>query len=179
MRITVLTGGTSSERDVAIASAVQVIGALRGRGHSVAVVDTARGLIPEAEESRLLSASVGKAPPAIEELVALERGVLLSGLASLPVIRDAEVLFLASPRPGEDGTLQAVSMGGVLHRQRRWGAACHEWDIAKRLFRVAGATADWLMTPPARKRPAGGRLALVVKPCEGPPSASPPRDPLP
>jgi D-alanine-D-alanine ligase len=47
MRVTVLTGGTSAERDVAIASAVQVIGALRRRGHEVAVVDTARGFIAE------------------------------------------------------------------------------------------------------------------------------------
>ena len=46
MRVTVLTGGTSAERDVAIASAVQVVGALRSRGHEVAVVDTARGYIP-------------------------------------------------------------------------------------------------------------------------------------
>ena len=46
MRITVLTGGTSAERDVALASAVQVVAALRSRGHEVAVVDTARGYIP-------------------------------------------------------------------------------------------------------------------------------------
>src|SRR6185503_5239709 len=95
MRITVLTGGTSSERDVAIASAVQVVRALRSRGHAVAVVDTARGYITEAEEPNVLSATVAREPPAIEELVALERGLLLSGLASLPVVRDAEVLFLA------------------------------------------------------------------------------------
>ena len=31
MKITVLTGGTSSERDVAIASAVQIVAALRSR----------------------------------------------------------------------------------------------------------------------------------------------------
>ncbi len=43
MRVTVLTGGTSSERDVALASAVQVIAALRSRGHEVAVVDRRQG----------------------------------------------------------------------------------------------------------------------------------------
>ena len=37
MRVTVLTGGTSTERDVAIASAVQVVAALRRAGHEVAV----------------------------------------------------------------------------------------------------------------------------------------------
>ena len=44
MRITVLTGGTSTERDVALASAVQVVAALRSRGHEVAVVDTGVGI---------------------------------------------------------------------------------------------------------------------------------------
>ena len=172
MRITVLTGGTSSERDVAIASAVQVITALRSRGHSVAVVDTARGLIPQTEESRLLSALVGREPPAIEELIALERGVLLSGLASLPVIREADVLFLAlHGGRGEDGTLQAVlDVVGVPYTGSGAlgsGLAMNK-DIAKRLFRVAGVpTADWLMAP-ATAEEAGRRLGwpLVVKPCK-------------
>ena len=172
MRITVLTGGTSSERDVAIASAVQIVGALRSRGHLVAVVDTARGLIPQAEESRLLSGTVGKAPPAIEELVALERGVLLSGLASLPVVRDAEVLFLAlHGGRGEDGTLQAVlDVVGVPYTGSgalSSGLAMNK-DIAKRLFRMAGVpTAEWLMAP-ATVEEAERRLGwpMVVKPCK-------------
>ena len=109
MRITVLTGGTSAERDVAIASAVQVVRALRARGHAVSVVDTARGLIPSADEPKLLSGEVGAAPPTNEELIGLERGVLLSGLGNIPAIRDADVLFLAlHGGRGEDGTLQAV-----------------------------------------------------------------------
>src|SRR5690606_3993986 len=95
MRITVLTGGTSSERDVALASAAQVVGALRSRDHEVAVVDTARGLIPETEEATMLGTRVGAEPPSIEHLRALERGLFLSGLAALPVIRGADVLFLA------------------------------------------------------------------------------------
>jgi D-alanine-D-alanine ligase len=172
MHITVLTGGTSSERNVAIASAVQVIKALRSRDHTVAVVDTARGLIPQVEEVRLLSGSVGKEPPAIEELVALERGVLLSGLVSLPVVRDAEVLFLAlHGGRGEDGTLQAVlDVVGVPYTgsgSLGSGLAMNK-DIAKRLFRVAGVpTADWLMAPTSVDA-AGEKLGwpLVVKPCK-------------
>jgi len=172
VRVTVLTGGTSSERDVAIASAVQIMGALRSRGHTVAVVDTARGFIPQAEEPRLLSGSVGKEPPAIAELVALERGLLLSGLASLPVIRDADVLFLAlHGGRGEDGTLQAVlDVVGVPYTgsgSLGSGLAMNK-DIAKRLFRMAGVpTADWLMAP-VTVEAAEGRLGwpLVVKPCK-------------
>ena len=71
MKVTVLTGGTSAERDVAIASAAQVVAALRTRGHQVAVVDTARGFIPDAEEPRLLRSAVGTTPPSIAQLVDL------------------------------------------------------------------------------------------------------------
>jgi D-alanine-D-alanine ligase len=66
MRVTILTGGTSAERDVAIASAVQVLAALRSRGHEVSVVDTARGYIPPADERSLLSGDVGTAPPSTD-----------------------------------------------------------------------------------------------------------------
>ncbi len=109
MKVTVLTGGTSSERDVALASAVQVVAALRTCGHKVAVVDTARGYIPESDEARELGATVGVTPPSIEKLRSLERGLLVSGLGDLHVVRDAEVIFLAlHGGTGEDGTLQAL-----------------------------------------------------------------------
>jgi D-alanine-D-alanine ligase len=152
MRVTVLTGGTSAERDVALASAAQVVAALRSRGHRVAVVDTAGGFVPEADEGRLLSAAVGREPPAIDHLIELERGVLLSGLAALPVVRETEVLFLAlHGGRGEDGTLQAVlevlevpyTGSGPLGS----GLAMDK-DVSKRLFRTASVpTADWLMAP--------------------------------
>ena len=155
MRITVLTGGTSAERDVALASAVQVIGALRSRGHDVAVVDTARGYIPQSDEPALLSAAVGAEPPPIDQLHGLERGLLLSGLANLAVVRDADVLFLAlHGGRGEDGTIQTLlEMVGVPYTGsgRLGSAMAMDKDISKRLFRAAGVqTADWVMAPAAR-----------------------------
>ncbi len=152
MNVTVLTGGTSVERDVAIASAVQVVGALRRRGHRVAVVDTAGGVVPESEEARALNATVGAAPPSIEHLIGLERGVLLSSLATLPVVRNADVLFLAlHGGRGEDGTLQAVL--DVLEvpytgSSALGSALAMDKDLSKRLFTLAGVpTAPWLMAP--------------------------------
>jgi len=170
LRITVLTGGTSSERDVAIASAVQIVGALRSRGHAVAVVDTARGFIPEADEGRLLPGAVGKEPPAIEDLVALERGLLLSGLGMLPVVREADAVFVSlHGGRGEDGTLQALlDVVGVPYTgSGALGTAlAMDKDVSKRLFRVAGVpTADWLMAP-ASSAEVESRLGwpVVVKP---------------
>jgi len=170
MRVTVLTGGTSAERDVAIASAVQVVRALRARGHTVSVVDTARGLIPLADEPKLLSGEVGVAPPSNEELVALERGVLLSGLGNIPAIRDADALFLAlHGGRGEDGVLQSVlEVVGIPYTGSGplGSALAMDKDVAKHLFRRAGVpTADWLMAPVTAEE-AGRALGwpLIVKP---------------
>jgi D-alanine-D-alanine ligase len=43
MKIAVLFGGTSEERDVSIASAAQIIPALRSLGHQVFAIDSAAG----------------------------------------------------------------------------------------------------------------------------------------
>jgi D-alanine-D-alanine ligase len=155
MRVTVLTGGTSAERDVALASAVQVIGALRARGHEVAVVDTARGFIPQGDEPALLSGVVGTEPPPIAQLRSLERGLLLTGLANLAAVRDADVLFLAlHGGRGEDGTIQTLlEMIGVPYTGsgRLGSAMAMDKDISKRLFQAAGVpTAGWVMAPAAR-----------------------------
>jgi D-alanine-D-alanine ligase len=170
MRITVLTGGTSTERDVALASAVQVIAALRSCGHDVAVVDTARGYIPEHDEPALLGGTVGVEPPPLGELQALERGLLLSGLGNIPVVRKADVLFLAlHGGRGEDGTIQALleMMGVPYTGSGRLGSAmAMDKDVSKRLFRFVGVpTADWLMTPTTAPE-VGSRLGwpAVVKP---------------
>jgi D-alanine-D-alanine ligase len=156
MRVTVLTGGTSAERDVAIASAVQVVAALRSRGHEVAVVDTARGYVPESEERSVLSGTVGVEPPSSGQLQALERGVLLSGLGDIPVVRRSDVLFLAlHGGRGEDGTIQTIlEMVGVPYTGsgRLGSAMAMDKDISKRLFRLAGVpTADWVMAPADRE----------------------------
>lgn len=170
MRVTVLTGGTSAERDVAIASAVQVVRALRERGHTVAVVDTARGFIPQGDEAKLLSGTVGVTPPSNEELVALERGLLLSGLGNIPAIREADVLFLAlHGGRGEDGTLQSVlDVVGVPYTGSGplGSAMAMDKDVSKRLFRQAGIpTANWEMAP-VTAEDAGALLGwpLIVKP---------------
>ncbi|MGH7732173.1 MAG: D-alanine--D-alanine ligase family protein [Gemmatimonadales bacterium] len=154
MNITVLTGGASAERDVALASATQVVAALRSRGHRVSVVDTARGHVAERDEPSLMPGSVGHAPPSTDRLMEMERELLVSRLATIPVVRSAEVLFLALHGGwGEDGTLQAVlDVVGVPYTGSGplGSALAMDKDISKKLFHAAGVpVADWLMAPAA------------------------------
>ena len=68
MRIAVLFGGTSEERDVSVASGAQAVQALEAAGHEVIAVDTVRGVLGAAERERLLSTGVAPALPSDDRL---------------------------------------------------------------------------------------------------------------
>src|SRR5271170_5811663 len=151
MKIAVLFGGTSEERDVSIASAAQIIPALRGLGHEVFAVDTATGRLPPADERRLLASGVAPEPPssaAIEQV----RGRAIAFAPSAFDVRSADVVFLAlHGGAGEDGRLQSVlDPAGLAYTGSNHiaSAAAMDKDLSKRLFRSAGVpTADWMMAP--------------------------------
>jgi D-alanine-D-alanine ligase len=104
MRIAVLMGGTSAEREVSLASGLAIVNALRERGHRVSTIDTARGYIPEAEEGELLPEGVHAEPPH-----QVESRLAPFELVTLPEVRNAEISMLALHGGiGEDGTLQAL-----------------------------------------------------------------------
>jgi D-alanine-D-alanine ligase len=172
MHILVLTGGSSSERDVALASASQVVGALRERGHRVTVADTTEGILDATDEVRLLSPRVASAPPNLADLAERERRVLFGGLLADPRVTSAEVAFLAlHGGRGEDGTLQhLLDLAGVPYTGSGALASglAMDKDVAKQLFRMAGVpTADWLMAHPGETIafPRGAmEWPVVVKP---------------
>ncbi len=155
MRICVLTGGSSAERSVALASAGQVTAALRLRGHDVAVLDTAAGVIAPDDEAHLLGAAVRPAPDDLAALADRERELLLGGLLDTPALRDAEILFLAlHGGRGEDGTLQhLLDLAGLRYTGAGAlaSALAMDKDLAKQLFERAGVpVADWMMVCPDR-----------------------------
>ncbi len=170
MRITVITGGATAERTVAFAGAAQIVEALRGRGHAVAVVDTVNGLLSSAEEARLLTTAVGREPPAVAELDERERVMLSNGLAALAPVRGADVLLLCvHAGRGEGGTLQAVlDVIGVPYTGSGAlaSALAMDKDLSKRLFRAAGVPVPaWFMAPVAAADVTTGLgWPVVVKP---------------
>jgi D-alanine-D-alanine ligase len=170
VKVCLLTGGTSSERDVALATGIQVAEALRSRNHAVAIVDLATGYVPDDQEAALLPGGVGREPPPLDKLKALERGMLTAGLGEVPAIRDAEVIFLAlHGGVGENGTVQALlNVIGIPYTGSGMlgSALAFDKDAAKHVLRDAGvATPRWIMAPAdaARVRREPG-FPCIVKP---------------
>src|SRR5579859_3524696 len=151
MKIAVLFGGTSQERDVSIASAAQIIPALRDLGHDVVAIDTVTGRLTGEAEKKLLTSGVGPEPPSTTALANMRESALaLTSNAS--DIRDVDVVFLAlHGGAGEDGRVQAVlDLAGLAYTGSNHiaSATAMDKDLSKRLFRAAGVpTADWLMAP--------------------------------
>jgi D-alanine-D-alanine ligase len=169
MKIAVLFGGTSEERDVSIASAAQIIPALRDLGHQVFAVDTATGRLGPAQERRLLSAAVAPVPPSDAEIARMRRGAMALSPVAFD-FREADVVFLAlHGGAGEDGRIQAMlDLAGMAYTGSNHiaSAVAMDKDLSKRLFRSVGVpTPDWLMAP-VSVAAAGAALGwpLVVKP---------------
>ena len=170
MKITVLMGGTSSERNVSLASGIRIVQALRSRGHDVIPMDPARGVISASEERELSTGRVGTEPPSLESLAKFAEGTFLPNLTGMKEITEADVAFLAlHGGQGEDGTIQALlDMAHVKYTGSGLlaSALAMDKDLSKKLFRTEGVkTADWLMAPVTTEQVEGILgLPVVVKP---------------
>jgi D-alanine-D-alanine ligase len=136
MRIAVLMGGTSAEREVSLCSGLAVVKALRERGHDVAAIDTARGYVAPEDEEQLLPEGVHAEPPS--DLASV---LTPEALVAIPALRDADVAFLAlHGGEGEDGTLQAfLQLRGIRYTGTGplGSGIAMDKDISKRLLRDA------------------------------------------
>ena len=150
MKVAVLFGGDSMERDVSAASAAQVVKALRTRGHEVSAVDVARGMLSSDAERELLTGRIDRLPPP----PATGRGLpaIVDSTGPAQVLRDIDLVFLAlHGGSGENGAIQSVlDLAGLPYTGSGRLASAIAWDkdVAKRLFMAAGVpTPEWLMTP--------------------------------
>jgi D-alanine-D-alanine ligase len=171
-RIALLTGGSTPERDVALAGAAQVVRALRGLGHDVRVVDTVTGPVSGPAEVALLAAPVKKDPPSTAELAALSAAENLPALAASQVLGAVDLVFLVlHGLQGEGGAVQALL---ELGRHRYTGSPplgsgmAMDKEITKRLLASAGLpTAPWRSHPATDGELAALGLPLIVKPSNG------------
>ncbi len=136
MKIVVLLGGDSPERDVSVSSGMGVVRALRECGHEVCSLDPALPLDGQAEpdDVRIAEAPSGQIP-----VLPPERTF---EWVNSPFIRGADVTFVGlHGGSGEDGTIQAIleiagipyTGTGVLGSALAMNKGC-----SKALFRGAG-----------------------------------------
>jgi D-alanine-D-alanine ligase len=181
MRVVVLLGGDSEEREVSLSSGCQVADALRDVGHEVVALDPVGGALTRGDEKKILTEGVGSLPPAEIGLGEADRSSGVPARSGAPTrvtishheeIFSADVVFPAlHGGTGEDGTLQALlDLGGCTYAgSAMLGCAlAMDKDVTKRLLRDAGIrTADWLMNPIAEEAVERLGLPMIAKPVAG------------
>jgi D-alanine-D-alanine ligase len=168
-RIALLTGGSTPERDVALAGASQVAPALRSLGHEVVVVDTVGGPLDAPSEAELLRPNVDREPPTAAALAELARRENLPALVAGPALAGFDLVFLVLHGGAvEGGLLQALlELAGLRFTGSAalGSAVAMDKEISKRLLRDAGiATADWVRLPATQAQIDRLGWPLVVKP---------------
>ncbi len=185
MKIVVLCGGLSVERDVSLSSGSLICGALRARGHQAVLVDMYFGLepVPDSLESLfealppLAEVRVPEQAPDLNEVHAARpwKSPSLIGRGVLELCQLADVVFLGLHGAcGEDGRIQAaLDLLGVPYTGSGHLASALAMDkaLTKSLAAAAG-----LRTPESRvveydaadiARLSGEfRLPCVVKPVD-------------
>ncbi|MDH4222175.1 MAG: D-alanine--D-alanine ligase [candidate division Zixibacteria bacterium] len=108
MKIIVLMGGTSEERDVSIVSGESIVQGLREKGHQVLAIDTAKGYKLPENQKKFLSEGIKTEPPDVKALQHEGKRLALKTIESFN-LSEADVVFLAlHGGQGEDGTIQAL-----------------------------------------------------------------------
>jgi len=166
MKVALLMGGRSAEREISLRTGLGIAQALRNLGHEVTAVDAANGrLLPAGEEERAALPA-----EAVEKLPASST----SAVANASAVNQAEVVFIAlHGGAGEDGTIQALlelagkpyTGSGVLASALAMNKA-----VSKRIFEHEGIpTPEWVVLSAGDELPTVdaaslGGYPLVVKP---------------
>ena len=154
MKIVVLAGGLSPERNVSLSSGTKICQTLRELGHRAALVDMYLGAAPGAgpfdAPLPVQGAQVARQEPDLEQLRASRPGGgdSLFGPGVLELCREADVVFLALHGTcGEDGRVQATfDLLGIPYTGSGYlgSAIALDKDLTKRLVAPLGiATPKW------------------------------------
>ncbi|MCB2313015.1 D-alanine--D-alanine ligase [Clostridium tagluense] len=161
MKIVVLAGGLSPERDVSLSSGSQISNALREAGHSVLLLDVYEGLlVSESEFENLFEDNITGKPyyykikdtePDLNEIKRKSNnGDSLIGKNVLALCQFADVVFIAlHGAMGENGQIQATfDVMGIKYTGTGYigSLLAMDKDLTKKLLKKAGIpTAQWLI----------------------------------
>ncbi len=146
MRVLLLAGGASNEREVSLTSGRAVFDALTRLGHDVLAVDPADGRSLLSADGRFIPPSD---PPSAEKtgMNTTDLPALANALATTE-LRDIDVVFLAlHGGTGENGVIQCLlELAGAAYTGSSMTASAVAMNkaLAKRLFTYAGIpTPEW------------------------------------
>ena len=150
MKVAILYGGTSAERDVSLVSGRAIGLALADRGHDVLLIDPAAGDAAVEPRGVVAVGSVGSEHPPIRA----ETGSAIVAIAS-DAVREADVVFIALHGGfGEDGTIQGLlELAGKRYTGSGVLASALAMDkrVSKLVFRDVGVpTPDSVVLTSAR-----------------------------
>jgi len=185
MKIVVLAGGLSPERNVSLSTGTVVCQALRSRGHRAALMDMFfgtegyDGMLEDLFEAPISEAGRKVSPeaPDLEQVKAKRRlqSPSLFGKGVLELCRMADVVFLALHGTcGEDGRVQAAfDVMGIPYTGSGYmgSAIAMDKDLTKRLVSMGGVlTPSWQTikygTADIERLTAQLSLPCVVKPID-------------
>ncbi len=180
MKIAVLCGGLSNERDVSCSAGTGAARALREKGHRVALVDLFLGCDlpagdPEAAfsaEETLFNAAIGSNAPDLDRVRAMRPDPeCIVGPNVLSVCRAADIVFLAlHGEEGENGKVQALlDLYGIPYTGSGYlgsAIAMHK-GLTKTLLQKNGIAAPDGITLRRGEPVRSLGLPCVVKPCSG------------
>lgn len=184
MRIVVLAGGISTERDVSLISGMKIYKALKSLGHQVMLLDVYLGYEGETagifEDERDWSEGISKIAATAPDLKAVKAmrkdgGKSFFGPNVISICQEADVVFLAlHGENGENGKLQAAfDLMGIRYTGTDYVSSALAMDkgLAKDMFRLYG-----IPTPAGicrhleelkKECPKEVPFPMVVKACSG------------
>ncbi|MBO4728781.1 MAG: D-alanine--D-alanine ligase [Spirochaetaceae bacterium] len=180
MKIVILAGGISTERDVSLSSGCQIYKALKANGHSVILLDIFLGYEGDAakafENGRDWAAEIApvkETAPDIAKLKASRKGDprVLFGPNVLEICGQADIVFMAlHGDSGENGKVQAaLDLFGIKYTgtDALSSAIAMDKSVAKQLFVANGINTpkSILLKSKADIQPV--KLPCVVKVCNG------------
>ena len=180
MKIAVLCGGLSNERDVSISTGTGAARALRQRGHQVVLMDLFLGYDkpfadPEevfSEQGELGAAAIGDISPDLDLVRSMRPDPeCIVGPNILTICRAADIVFLAlHGEEGENGKVQALlDLYGIPYTGSGYlgSAIAMNKGLSKTIFRENGIqTPDSIIVRRGEDMHGIG-FPCVVKPCSG------------
>ena len=188
MKIVVLAGGLSTERDVSLASGAGICRTLRERGHEAFLLDVYLGFPYDADKLEEVFTLPGAGLEIAEgikttepDLVAIkasreDQSDCFLGPNVIEICRMADIVFMGLHGDvGENGKLQATfDLLGIRYTGPNYlgSALAMDKGIAKKIFKMSGVpTPIGTSIKKAQKDVAlaelGLKLPVVVKPCSG------------